>query len=119
MRHPKAVAENPGDWLPWNYRETLVRQAAASVALILIPLQQSFATHACRKLTTQLTLPASPECEWRIELNVGVSPANNIALVLGGSTSNRSKRDSTKSRRADRPRHIDAVTHVETREVAH
>jgi hypothetical protein len=27
MRHPKAVVERPGDWLPWNYRETLARLA--------------------------------------------------------------------------------------------
>ena len=32
MRHPKAVAENPGAWLPWNYRETLARAAAESAA---------------------------------------------------------------------------------------
>jgi hypothetical protein len=32
MRHPKAVADNPGDWLPWSYRQTLARKAAASLA---------------------------------------------------------------------------------------
>lgn len=32
MRHPKAVAENPGAWLPWNYREALARAAAESAA---------------------------------------------------------------------------------------
>ena len=25
MSHEKAVADNPGAWLPWNYRETLER----------------------------------------------------------------------------------------------
>ena len=25
MRHDKAVADSPGDWLPWNYRESLAR----------------------------------------------------------------------------------------------
>jgi transposase len=25
LRHPKQVAENPAEWLPWNYRETLAR----------------------------------------------------------------------------------------------
>ena len=25
MRHDKAVADNPGEWLPWNYRESLAR----------------------------------------------------------------------------------------------
>ncbi|MGH9318466.1 MAG: hypothetical protein ACRD21_07325 [Vicinamibacteria bacterium] len=32
MRHPKAVAENPGSWLPWSYRQTLALKAAQSVA---------------------------------------------------------------------------------------
>ena len=32
MRHPKAVAENPGAWLPWNYRDALARAAAESAA---------------------------------------------------------------------------------------
>jgi transposase len=27
QRHAKAAAENPADWLPWTYRETLVRLA--------------------------------------------------------------------------------------------
>ena len=26
--HAKAVATNPGDWLPWNYRATLARSKA-------------------------------------------------------------------------------------------
>lgn len=32
MRHPKAVAENPRAWLPWNYREALARAAAEKAA---------------------------------------------------------------------------------------
>jgi transposase len=28
LRHAKAVAQNPADWLPWNYRATLSRLAA-------------------------------------------------------------------------------------------
>ena len=31
MRHPTAVAESPGAWLPWNYRETLARFAGGKV----------------------------------------------------------------------------------------
>ena len=32
MRHPKEVADNPGAWLPWNYRETLARLAGELAA---------------------------------------------------------------------------------------
>lgn len=32
MRHPKAVAESPGAWLPWNYCETLARLAGGLAA---------------------------------------------------------------------------------------
>jgi hypothetical protein len=32
MRHPKAVAGNPGSWLPWSYRQTLALKPAESVA---------------------------------------------------------------------------------------
>jgi hypothetical protein len=28
----QAVAEHPGAWLPWNYREALARAAAESAA---------------------------------------------------------------------------------------
>ena len=28
LRHPKHVAEDPSQWMPWNYRETLARIAA-------------------------------------------------------------------------------------------
>jgi len=28
QRHAKAAAENPADWLPWTYRETLTSMAA-------------------------------------------------------------------------------------------
>lgn len=28
LRHAKAVAERPADWLPWNYRATLAGLAA-------------------------------------------------------------------------------------------
>jgi hypothetical protein len=29
LREPKRAAENPADWMPWNYRETLRRDSEA------------------------------------------------------------------------------------------
>jgi hypothetical protein len=29
QRHPDPVAQNPGEWMPWNYQETLARLSAA------------------------------------------------------------------------------------------
>jgi hypothetical protein len=25
LRHPKEIAERPGEWMPWNYRATIER----------------------------------------------------------------------------------------------
>jgi hypothetical protein len=30
LRHACKLEANPGDWMPWNYRETLARAAAAN-----------------------------------------------------------------------------------------
>ena len=27
LRHPRELAQSPGDWMPWNYRENLVQRA--------------------------------------------------------------------------------------------
>jgi transposase len=32
LRHPTAIAENPADWLPWNYRDALERLNVANAA---------------------------------------------------------------------------------------
>ena len=32
MRHPKAVAKEPSQWMPWNYRDTLAALAASPQA---------------------------------------------------------------------------------------
>lgn len=32
LRHPDAVAQRPGDWLPWTYRATLARMAGGGAA---------------------------------------------------------------------------------------
>ena len=29
LRHAEKIAEAPGEWMPWNYRETLTRLLAA------------------------------------------------------------------------------------------
>ena len=26
LRHPERIASAPGEWLPWNYRQTLARR---------------------------------------------------------------------------------------------
>jgi len=31
QRHYRRVAANPGDWMPWNYKETLARPPEDSV----------------------------------------------------------------------------------------
>ena len=29
LRHPDEVARSPGDWLPWNYRDTLAKRTTS------------------------------------------------------------------------------------------
>jgi hypothetical protein len=30
LRHPEELKQNPSEWMPWNYRDTLARLAAAA-----------------------------------------------------------------------------------------
>jgi hypothetical protein len=32
QRHARELTANPAEWMPWNYRETLVRLAAPAAA---------------------------------------------------------------------------------------
>jgi hypothetical protein len=32
VRHPEELKQNPSEWMPWNYRETLARLTAPAVA---------------------------------------------------------------------------------------
>ena len=32
QRHPEEIAQNPGRWMPWNYRETLAAPASTASA---------------------------------------------------------------------------------------
>ena len=32
QRHAAALAANPAEWMPWNYRETLARLATSAAA---------------------------------------------------------------------------------------
>ena len=32
LRHPEQLKQNPSEWMPWNYRETLARLATPAAA---------------------------------------------------------------------------------------
>ena len=32
LRHPEELKQNPSEWMPWNYRDTLARLAARAAA---------------------------------------------------------------------------------------
>ena len=32
LRHPEELKQNPSEWMPWNYRDTLVRLARSAAA---------------------------------------------------------------------------------------
>jgi hypothetical protein len=55
QRHAAQVAANPSQWMPWSYRETLVRTAGIS---------------------------SPPECLWRTQQNASLTLAGQLARFL-------------------------------------